>query len=181
MHSEMMKLFEEAKVLLPQMLALLVQKYLLYWYKSTWRRHHPFILSSMRVIVQAHLHILQSIHTPNYSTEIASYLLVVHVILLASQYMPDESRVVHLLSTSGDLTQKKIPGLWVFHLLVLSSPSLCHTLPQQSIVLQELGSVIEVTERPHEDDLFRNQVVAAPLTSASMVNKVVRSPGHIEL
>ena len=174
----MMKLFEEAKVLLPQMLALLVQKYLLYWYKSTWKDAssihpvlHACLSSGTFALFAKYSHAGVALVTSNYSTESASYLLVVHVIHLPSQYLPDESRFVHLLSTSGDLTHKKFPVL----------PSLCHTLPHQSIVLQELGSVIEVTERLHEDDLFRNQVVAAPLTSASMVNKVVRSPGRIEL
>jgi hypothetical protein len=167
-------------------------KCLLYWYKSTCFTGtkvpggdiHPVLhachSSGTFAHFAKHSHAGVALVPSNYSTEIDSYLLVVHVIHRASQYLPDESRVVHLLSTSGDLTQKKIPGMGIPSPRPFLPPP-CHTLPQQSIVLQELGSVIEVTERPHEDDLFRNQVVAAPLTSASMVNKVVRSPGHIEL
>ena len=158
---------------------------MLYWYKSTWKEApsihpvlHACLSSGTFALFAKHSHAGVALVTSICSTEIASYPFVVNVIQLRSQYLPDESRVVHLLSTSGDLTH--FPGMGIPSPRPFL-PSPCHTLPQQSIVLQELGSVIEVTERPHEDDLFRNQVVAAPLTSASMVNKVVRSPGRIEL
>jgi hypothetical protein len=136
MHSEMMKLFEEAKVLLPKCLLYWYKStcFTLHWYKSTWKEAppiHPVLHACLSSGTFAHFakhsHTGVALVTSNNSTEIASYLLVVHVLHLASQYLPDESRVVHLLSTSGDLTQKKIPGYRYSISSSFPSPPLSHT------------------------------------------------------